>query len=434
MPTIAFATLGCRLNQVDTQSLQGALEARGFRAVGSGEGADVVVVNTCTVTARAEASDRQAIRRLARVHPRARVVVTGCWAQTDPENVAALPGVDLVVGNGEKHRLPDLLETLLARGVTERLQVGDVTRLRTIPVTPLTRPSGRSRAFVKIQEGCAHRCAFCIVPRARGASRSQEPQAVVDQIRDLVEAGHLEVTLTGVDLGSYGTDLAPRTSLAALLAVLVEIPGLRWIRLSSLLPAYFTPELVDVLGSATVAPHFHIPLQSGSDRVLRRMRRPYTTAVYTRLVERLARARSGLGLGADVIVGHPGETEIDFEETLALVEALPFSYLHVFPYSDRRGTEAAAMDDRVDARTAARWSRRLRDIARRKNRAFRAALVGTTQDALVLETRDPAGRLVSLTGNYVEVALEGPDALMRTVQSVRITSASDDETRGETVA
>ena len=249
-----------------------------------------------------------------------------------------------------------------------------------------------------------------------------------------MEAGHLEVTLTGVDLGSYGADLAPRTSLAALLEVLVEVRGLRWIRLSSLLPAYFTPELVDVVGSATIAPHLHIPLQSGSDKVLRRMRRPYTTAMYTRLVERLARARSGLGLGADVIVGHPGETEIDFEETLALVEALPFSYLHVFPYSDRRGTEAAAMDDRVDARTAARRSRRLRDIARRKNRAFRAALVGTTQEALVLETRDPAGRLVGLTGNYVEVALEGPDALMRTMQSVRITGVSDDETRGETVA
>jgi threonylcarbamoyladenosine tRNA methylthiotransferase MtaB len=413
--------------------VQGELEARGFRAVGSGEAADVVVVNTCTVTARAEASDRQAIRRLSRAHPGARVVVTGCWAQTDPERVAALPGVDLVVGNAEKHRLPDLLQALLAGRVTERVQVGDVMQLRTIPAMPLARPAGRSRAFLKIQDGCAHRCAFCIVPRARGASRSQRPQAVVDQVSHLVEAGHLEVTLTGVDLGSYGADLAPRTSLAALLDVLMKVPGLHWVRLSSLLPAYFTPELVDRLGSSTIAPHLHIPLQSGSDRVLRRMRRPYTTAMYTRLVERLTRVRPGLGLGADVIVGHPGETVSDFAETIALVEALPFSYLHVFRYSDRRDTAAAAMSDRADARTAGQRSRRLREVARRKNRAFRAALVGTTQDALILETRDAAGRLVGLTGNYVEVALEGADVLMRTLRAIRVTGATDDETRGEIV-
>jgi len=434
MKTVALHTIGCKLNQHETSDIARQFAERGWRSVAFGETADVVVVNTCTVTARAEFSDRQAIRRAARLAPGARLVVTGCWAQTDPQIVAALPGVDLVVGNGEKHRLPDLLETLLTGGVSERVQVGDVMQLRTIPAMPLARPAGRSRAFLKVQEGCAHRCAFCIVPQARGASRSQEPAAIVDHVRRLVEAGHLEVTLTGVDLGSYGADLTPRTSLAALLRVLVEVPSLHWVRLSSLLPAYFTPDLVDVLGSGSIAPHLHIPLQSGSDRVLRRMRRPYTTAMYTRLVERLARLRPALGLGADVIVGHPGETETEFEDTLALVETLPFSYLHVFPYSDRRGTAAAAMNDRADARAAAQRSRRLRDVSRRKNRAFREALVGTIQDALILESRDPAGRLVGLTGNYVEVALEGPDALMRTLRPIRVTVASDDATRGEIVA
>lgn len=408
---------------------------RGFRAPRHDEVADVVVVNTCTVTARAEASDRQTIRRLARAHPGARLVVTGCWAQTDPEKVAALRGVDLVVGNGDKHRLPDLVHTLLTGGDPGRVQVGDVTGLRTIPVMPLARSAVRSRAFLKVQEGCGHRCAFCIVPQARGASRSQRPEIVLDQVRGLVEAGHLEVTLTGVDLGSYGADLAPRTSLAALLRAMVEVSGLRWIRLSSLLPAYFTPELVDlVAGSGVIAPHLHIPLQSGSDRMLRRMRRPYTSAMYTRLVERLAEARPDLGLGADVIVGHPGEHDDDFEETMALVDALPFSYLHVFPYSDRRGTEAAAMVDRVDESTAARRSRRLRDLARRKNLVFREGLVGTTQEVLVLESRDAAGRLIGLTGNYVEVALAGPDSLMRTLQRVRVTGAGDDETLGAMAA
>ena len=432
MPTVSFATLGCRLNQVDTQSLQGALEASGFRAPGVGEAADVVVVNTCTVTARAEASDRQAIRRLARTNPGARVVVTGCWAQTDPESVAGLRGVDLVVGNGEKHRLPDLLHRLLAGDSPERVHVGEVSRLRTIPLMPWARSAGRSRAFLKVQEGCRHRCAFCIVPRARGASRSQSPEVVLDQVRRLVEIGHREVTLTGIDLGNYGADLVPRTSLAALLRSMIDVRGLHWIRLSSLLPAYFTSELIEVVASsAVVAPHLHVPLQSGSDRMLRRMRRPYTSAMYARIVERLIRARPGLGLGTDVIVGHPGELDVDFEETVAVVEALPFSYLHVFPYSDRRGTEAATMESRVDEQTKARRGRRLRDLGRAKNWRFRTALVGTAQDVVMLEMRDAAGRLVGLTGNYVEVAVAGSDRLMRTLQVVRVTTAGDDETTGE---
>jgi threonylcarbamoyladenosine tRNA methylthiotransferase MtaB len=296
---------------------------------------------------------------------------------------------------------------------------------------PLARRAGRSRALLKVQEGCAHRCAFCIVPHARGASRSQEPGVVVEHVRRLGEAGHLEVTLTGVDLGSYGADLIPRTSLAALLRILVEVPGLHWIRLSSLLPAYFTPELVEVLGSEVIAPHFHIPLQSGSDRVLRRMRRPYTAAMYTRLVERLARLRPGLGLGADVIAGHPGEMEGDFEATMALVEALPFSYLHVFPYSERRGTEAAGWSERADARTLAERARRLRHAAAARGLRFREALVGRIEDVLVLQTRDRVtGDLTGLTGNFVEVSFPGPDRLIRRLARVRVVAAGPDRARG----
>lgn len=432
MPTVAFATLGCRLNQGDTQGLQGALEERGYRAADGAEPPDVVVVNTCTVTARAEASDRQMIRRFARAHPQARLVVTGCWAQTDPEAVARLPGVDLVVGNSDKHRLPELLDGLLAGEVPGRIHVSDVSRASTIPVMPPASVGGRSRAFLKIQEGCQHRCAFCIVPRARGGSRSQDPKVVLDQVRLLVERGHLEVTLTGIDLGSYGADLVPRTSLTALLQQMVDIRGLRWIRLSSLLPAYFTPALLEIVRAcAMIAPHLHVPLQSGSDHVLRRMRRPYTTGMYRRLVERLVAARPGLGLGADVIVGFPGETEAEFAETMAFVDLVPFSYLHVFPYSDRQRTEAATLAGHVDGAVTGRRSRALRQLASRKNRAFREALIGSRQEVLVLETRHPVGRLVGLTGNYVEVTFDGPDGLMRSLQVVRVTSVRADETEGE---
>jgi threonylcarbamoyladenosine tRNA methylthiotransferase MtaB len=435
-PTVAFATLGCRLNQVDSQEIQAALERRGFRAVPLDSPADVVVVNTCTVTARAEASDRRAIARAVRCHPGAWVVVTGCWAQADPAAVARLRGVDLVVGNADKPRLPDLLEALLGGGPGRvggpRIAVSAPAAAGALgpPAAPTASP--RARAFVKVQEGCQHRCAFCIVPRVRGASRSRPPGLVVDHVRRLVDAGHREVTLTGVDLGHYGADLTPPTTLAALLRRLSDLPGLRWIRLSSILPASFTPELIEVVtGSPTIAPHLHVPLQSGSDRVLRRMRRPYNVALYRRLVERLAGAIPDLGLGTDLIAGFPGESEADFEATLALVQALPFTYLHVFGYSDRPGTEAAGFPDRVPPRVIAERSRRLREVGQAKSLAFRRRLVGRGHEVLVLDTRDRAtGRLVGLTGHYVEVLFDGPDALMRGIARVRVERAEPQRTLG----
>jgi threonylcarbamoyladenosine tRNA methylthiotransferase MtaB len=430
--TVSFATLGCRLNQVDTQQIQTLLEARGFRTVDFDEPADVVVVNTCTVTARAELSDRQAIRRAARVSPRATLVVTGCWAQTSPGEVAGMEGVDLVVGNGDKHRLPDLLD----RVVADRVHVSDIAQARTLEVAPTARLHGRSRAFLKVQDGCQHRCAFCIVPRARGVSRSLDPKVVLDQARLLVEAGHPELVLTGVDLGHYGADLVPRTTFAALVRSLVEIPGLRWVRLSSLLPAYFTPELLEIVTtSAVVAPHFHIPLQSGSDRILRSMRRPYSTRMYRALVERLAAARPRLGLGADVIAGFPGEGDDDFAETVAFARELPFSYLHVFPYSTRKGTEAAGLASQLASHTVTHRSRVLREIGRVKSDEFRRGLIGRVEEVLVLETLDRAtGRLVGLTGNYVEVVFSGSPSLMRTLATVRITATRADRTFGELAA
>jgi threonylcarbamoyladenosine tRNA methylthiotransferase MtaB len=432
MRRIAFVTLGCRLNQVDSQQLQTLAESRGFHAVPAEASPEVVVINTCTVTARAELSDRRAIRRARRANPGARIVVTGCWAQTSPAEVAALPGVDLVVGNADKDRLPALLEGWPAAAALPRVEVSDVATATLSAVATRPHLNGRARAFVKVQDGCQHRCAFCVVPLARGHSRSLDPAAIEERVRVLVEGGHPEVVLTGIDLGHYGADLAPRTRLAALLARLVQVRGLRWLRLSSMLPAYFTDEVLEVVGgSPVIAPHFHVPLQSGSDRVLRRMRRPYTVATYRRVIERLVGAIPRLGLGADVIAGFPGETAAEFAETRALVEALPFSYLHVFPYSARRGTEAARLPGRVDAATVAERARVLRGVAAAHGRRFRAELVGRSEDALVLETPDRAsGDLVGLTGNYVEVTFAGPDHLRRRLARVRVTAVDDDAVRG----
>jgi threonylcarbamoyladenosine tRNA methylthiotransferase MtaB len=310
------------------------------------------------------------------------------------------------------------------------VHVGDIASARGVPVAPFARVSGRSRAFVKVQDGCQHRCAFCIVPMARGGSRSQDPKVIREQIETLVDAGYREITLTGVDIGHYGADLVPRTTLAALVRQIVEIRGLTWLRLSSVLPAYFTPELIDVVsGSSRVAPHLHLPLQSGSDRVLRAMRRPYNAGMYRTLALRLARVIPGLGLGTDLIVGHPGEGDQDFSATLDLVRELPFSYLHVFAYSDRKGTESSRSPERVPSRLIRDRSRRARELGREKNLAFRRGLVGERRPVLVLNERDrDTGRLCGLTSNYVEVVFDGPGALARRFATVRITEARPDRT------
>ena len=439
VPTVAIATLGCRLNQVDSATLAARLEARGFHVADDpGARADIVVVNTCTVTARADASDRQAIRRAVRQHPGVPVVVTGCLAQTDPWRVAAIPHVALVVGNADKARLPDLVEQLIGpaprRTDESRVAVSDIMTVRTVdpPATPARR---RARGFLKVQDGCQHRCAFCIVPAARGVSRSLEPDVVLDHARRLVDLGYREIVLTGVDLGHYGADLRPRTDLASLVRALIEIRGLRWVRLSSVLPAYVTPALLEIIaGSPRVAPHLHIPLQSGSDHVLRAMRRPYTARMYRALVERLQAAIPGLGLGTDVIVGYPGETDADFDDTIGLVRALPFSYLHVFPYSGRAGTEAASLPGRVASATTAARSRVLRAVGEDKRAAFARTMVGGEYEAIVLESRGADGALVALTGNYLEVSVDGADALMRTMVRVAVTAADGCGVRGTVVA
>ncbi len=432
--TVAFATLGCKLNQAETQEIEELLASRGYHTVPFEGPAQVYVINTCTVTGRADFSDRQMIRRAIARNPKALVVVTGCYAQTDPAAIARIPGVDLIAGNQEKYELAGLLD-FLGKRAKPLVRVGDIRKAVNVPLAPVTHFRGRSRAFVKIQDGCQHRCAFCIVPSARGGSRSREPKVVVDQVFRLAESGYGEVVLTGVDMGHYGWDLFPRTNLAALISQVLDVPGLRRLRLSSILPPYFTDQLIELIaGSPRICPHLHIPLQSGSDRILRLMRRPYNTGIYHSLLERLSRSVPNLGLGADVIVGFPGESEADFDETRGVIEALPFSYLHVFSYSDRKGTEAARMPGHLPARTITERSKALRQLGRAKNLAFRRRMVGQTSQVLVLGERDKAGGLLTgLTGNYVEVLFGGPDEWMGRFVDLAVTHVTSDWTLGEAV-
>jgi threonylcarbamoyladenosine tRNA methylthiotransferase MtaB len=431
--TVGFATLGCKLNQYDTTEVQALLESEGFRPVPFESPAQVYVINTCTVTARADYSDRQTIRRAVARNPDAVVVVTGCYAQTNPEAVAAIPGVDLVLGTRDRHELPGLLHEARKRA-RPLVRVGDVFAARPDPAIPVRHfAPGYTRAFVKVQDGCQHRCSFCIVPFARGGSRSQALETVVEQVEALVDAGYAEVVLTGVDLGHYGWDLHPRTTLTALVRRLLDVRGLAQLRLSSVLPAYFTDELVElVIGERRVCRHLHVPLQAGADRVLRAMRRPYTVRMYRTLIERLAAAIPDLGLGTDIITGFPGETDAEFGATEALVEALPFTYLHVFSYSDRRGTEATRLAaPRVAPEMVRRRTSRLRRLGADKQRGFRGAQLGRELGVLVLEQRArETGSLVGLTDNYLEVAFPGADALMRGFARVRVTDLGRDRLEG----
>ena len=398
----------------------------GHRLVDFDADADVYVVNTCTITQDADADARQRIRQAARRAPGARVVVTGCYANRDPAALAALPGVALVLGNRDKDRWLDRL----AAADPQRVDVAVTALTRSTPLAALWPDDApqRSRAQLKIQDGCDYRCSFCIVPAVRGRSASLDPDTIAAQLDALIAAGLPEVVLTGVHLGTYGRDLPGRPDLRALLERLLPRLGGARLRLGSLDPHEVDAALVALLGAqrARICRHLHLPIQSGDDGVLRRMRRAHTSGDLSDLVPRLAAAIPGIAVGTDVIVGFPGESDAAFERTLALLDALPIAYAHVFAYSPRPGTAAAVMPDPVPDAARSRRSRRLRDLSHAKAAAFRAAQVGAEGLAVVQRRRDRGtGALVALTDNYIEVLVDGPDACLGRAIAVRIDEPGD---------
>jgi threonylcarbamoyladenosine tRNA methylthiotransferase MtaB len=434
---VAFRTLGCRLNQVDTEGMKTALGASlPAEIVGWDEEADVYVLNSCTVTGKADQECRRLARQVKRRHPRCKVIVAGCYAQTQPEDLAALPEIDGVVGNTAKDSIARWLPELLAgEGSVIRVDAFDRDLDFSAPV--IDDFDGRSRAFVKVQDGCDLRCAYCLIWKARGPARSRPVDGVLEQLRVLAGRGFREVVLAGVHLGHYGRDRNGDPGLPGLLRRVVDaFPDLR-VRLSSIHPDELDDALLGLLaGHPQLRPHLHISLQSGSDAVLERMNRPYRSVHARDAVARAVDRVPDMGLGADLIVGFPGESEDEFAATVAMVEDLPFSYLHVFRYSPRPGTAAAAMPV-VHPETVSERGRILRRLAGRKKEAFGRSLVGRSREAVVESVaRDPSGRTAELrrgtTDNYAPVLLPGghePGTL------VRFTATSWDEgtLRGEDV-
>ncbi len=401
---VAFWTLGCRLNQYDTEGIKTSMAGvYDIEVVNWNDPAHLYVLNSCTVTAKADQECRRLARQVKRRHPSSKVVVAGCSAQTQPEALAAVPEIDGVVGNTDKDDVTAWLPAVLDED-SLTMKVEEFQDKPEFDSPLIDSFSGRSRAFVKIQDGCNLRCTYCLIWRARGPGRSRSVENVLAQLRLLVKTGYPETILAGIHLGGYGRDLLPKVSLPELLEIcLKDVPGLR-IRLSSIHPNEVTPRLLRLFADDDrLRPHLHISLQSGSDGVLKRMKRPYRGERAWQAMRDVAATGPHFGIGADIIVGFPGETDAEFEETRRMVEELPFSYLHVFRFSQRPGTAAADMPDQVHPETISRRSQILRDLAEQKNAEFCRSIVGTSREAVIEAKSGTHGWRQATTDNYVSL-------------------------------
>jgi threonylcarbamoyladenosine tRNA methylthiotransferase MtaB len=436
MATFYIEQFGCRATHADGAAIERQLRDRGFSVAATPAQADVVVVNTCTVTAAADAQARDSIRKLHVANAASKIIVTGCYAQRAPEDLAKFPGVFQVVGNSHKPQISQLVETIFHKFEinSERSEqinisldslagtshdavpyhsapilVGDIFDLTDVLVAPVLGGEGNhTRPTLKIQDGCNSRCSFCVIPFVRGKSRSLAPEKVISELQRLSASGYLEIVLSGINLGTYGRDLSPRVELLNLLARILDETSVKRLRISSIEPLDVTQDLINLFAvNPRIAPHFHMPLQSASDRILAAMHRWYRSEHYSRRVELIRDRLPNAAIGADIITGFPGETEADHAATLRFIEDRPFTYLHIFSYSARPGTKAASLPNHVSGSTIKRRARELRALADRKSAAFRQSQLGRTLQVLTLR-RDPSDDPTltpALSENFLKVQL-----------------------------
>jgi threonylcarbamoyladenosine tRNA methylthiotransferase MtaB len=403
---IAVTTLGCKINQYDSAVIRSRLEEK-HSFVPFEEQADCYIINTCTVTDRADWEARQLVRRAKRRSPSSKVLLTGCYAQVSPEEVARVQGVDFVVG---LNRLDDLLRLVETTDFNSpRIHVSDVQRQRGVPVLGTRALPGHTRAFLKIQEGCNYSCTYCIIPSARGLSRSVVPREVLNQVRLLADAGYAEIVLTGIHLGGYGHDLTLKMDLTALVEMLADSGLVRRIRLSSLDPREVPERLLDLIaGSEVICPHLHICAQAGEDTILKQMRRNYDSAYYRELLSKTRERLPEAALGSDIIVGFPGESDEQFESSLTYFASLPLTYFHVFPYSQRRGTAAAMLPDPVPVPVKKVRAQRMRQLGAEKKDQFCQSFRGRRMPVLIEEKIDRgSGGRRGFTRNYLPIVVTG---------------------------
>lgn len=430
MATVAFHTLGCKVNHYETEAIWQLFKENDYERVEFETNADVFIINTCTVTNTGDKKSRQVIRRAIRKNPDAVVCVTGCYAQTSPAEIMAIPGVDIVVGTQDRHKLISYIEDYK----TSRQPingVGNIMKNRKYEELEVPYFTDRTRASLKIQEGCNNFCTFCIIPWARGLMRSRDPKQVVSQATTLVNSGYKEIVLTGIHTGGYGEDLKDY-NLAQLLRDLEEVENLERIRISSIEASQLTDEVIDVIDKSTkVVRHLHIPLQSGSDSVLKRMRRKYTMAHFSERLQKLHKALPGLAVTSDVIVGFPGETEEEFQETYDFIVDHQFSELHVFPYSSRIGTPAARMDNQVDENIKNERVHRLINLSDQLAKAYASKFNHEVLEVIPEEAGSTPGTLVGFADNYMKVEFEGDESLIGELVKVKIIQPDYPINKGE---
>jgi threonylcarbamoyladenosine tRNA methylthiotransferase MtaB len=423
---------GCRATQADGAAIARQFEEFGLARADAPARSEIVVLNTCTVTASADQDARAAIRRIRRENPECHIVVTGCYAQRAPEEVASLPGVSRVIGNSHKHQLAEIIVgsrssnqvlstaghaafvplSSLGRESQDQIFVSDIfahTELLAAPVFDAAGPgmNDRTRPNLKVQDGCDNRCSFCVIPYVRGHSRSLPLNRILNEVNSLVHSGYREIVISGINLGRWGRDFDRPLRFENVVQEILDQTVLEKLRISSVEPMDWSDELIGMMASSPrIAKHAHVPMQSGSDRVLRAMHRKYRPWHYREKIEKIRAAMPTAAIGADVMVGFPGESETDFEQTRRLIEELPFTYLHVFTYSSRPGTAAAAMRDQVPVQIARERNQILRDLAAEKKLAFMRAFVGRTAEAITLNVFDGEAT-EALTDNYLKLRLQG---------------------------
>lgn len=431
MTRIAFVTLGCKVNQFDTDMMGSSLLQNGYEIVPFEEGAEIYVINTCTVTGKGDGESRRLIRKAKKLNRHAKIIVTGCYAQIAPGEVADIDGVTAVLGNLEKDNLIQYLKEIGDH--KENIFVKDIFSAGSIDLPDISLLTSRSRAVLKIQDGCDSRCSYCIVPFSRGRSRSLEPGKVINMIKDLHRKGLKEVVLCGVHLGGYGRDLAQVLTLEDLIRRILKETNIERIRLSSIEPREITQGLIELMAlEKRLCPHFHIPLQSGDNEILRNMNRNYDAPFYENLIFKIKDRIPEAAIGCDVIVGYPGEGEKEFENTLTFVKRLPITYIHVFAYSPRKGTIAYSLKDPVRGDIKRERSRILRSVGEEKSRVFKQQYIGRSVNVLVEEEADEeTGLFKGYTDNYIRVLIRNCDpSFIKQIVEVHIDGFSGDSLSG----
>jgi threonylcarbamoyladenosine tRNA methylthiotransferase MtaB len=423
MPKFNITTLGCKVNQAESEAIGQDLLSSDWSATGDCETAEVCIINTCTVTQKASMQSRQAIRKAIRSNPNARIIVTGCYAQTAPQEINIIDGVDYIVGHDKKLSLKRLIVTHADEApqnpVSSFTDNGNDRRFQRMP-TATSAP--RTRPFLKIQDGCDAFCTYCIVPYARGRSRSLPLDNVLQSIEQLAHADYHEVVLTGIHLGAYGRDLHPTTNLATLLRRIQALALIDRVRLSSIEPLELSPEIIQTIAESDIfCRHFHIPLQSGDDRVLKKMGRPYSRQDFDGLINSIHRQMPDAAIGVDTLIGFPGESEAAFEKTYGLMADLPVSYLHVFPFSSRPGTAADKLPNKLDPPVIKARCERMRELGYQKRLKFYGRFTGQSLPVLIETTRDASsGLLKGISSNYLPVLIEGGDDLKNSIVEIEI--------------